>query len=273
MLFVCSLAAALVTATAGPATADTLATAPQPPKTPSGFARCDNPIIPSGELPRAKGETFQYDVELLGLSLGTAHIATWRRGRLQGKLVTEYRAWVEPDPVVSAILKLEARAFAVVPDGDVTTIRSLTRYEFRGSHVEDDQVRTNHGRSLTATLDRNGKKSREVREFPDPVHDFLSGFLFMRQLPEGVSGCTVVYSEQRAYTIWFDYEGRDTLETAKGERSFDRYTVRYVSDKSRTVRTVKLWLTYGQHRIPFRAEAQIAFSPVIRLTGYRRGRR
>lgn len=245
---------------------------PAPPKTPAGFARCDNPIMPAAELPHGLGEKIEYDVEMLGLSLGTASIATWRRGRFDGKPVTEYRAWVQPDPLISAILALEARAYAIVPDGDSTPIRSLTKWKFRGERVEENQIRASRGTALTSTLERNGKAKTASRRFPEPVHDFMSGFLLLRRWPERASGCTVVYGEHRAYTVWLTFDGSESLPTASGPRTFDRYLIRYVSDRSKTIKSVKLWMTPGPDRIPFKAESDSDFSPVIRLKGYRPAR-
>jgi hypothetical protein len=265
--------ATVLTAVSGPeARANALLEKPVPPKTPKGFARCDNPVIPADELPRGLGEQLEYDVELLGLSLGTASIATWRRGRFGGKPVTEYRAWVEPDPLISAILALEARAYAIVQDGETTPIRSMTKWKFRGERVEENQIRAGNGTALTSTLQRNGKAKTASRRFPDPVHDFMSGFLLLRRWPERASGCTIVYGEHRAYTVWLEFGGTETLETPRGPRSFDRYEIRYVSDRSKTVKRVELWMTPGPDRIPFKAEADTDFSPVVRLKGYRPAR-
>ena len=267
MTFGSVLALALVTQT-HTVTANT--SLPQAPKTPKGLARCDNPITPANR-PVRKGEQLEYDVEMLGLPLGKANIVTWRRGEFEGEAVTEYRAWVEPDSLVSALAALEAQAFSIVPDSSHTPVRSLTRYTFRGTEVKETQARSNDGRNLTSTLNRNGKQKTKRRVFPEPAHDYLTSFLLLRRMPANTSGCTVIYGEQRAYTVWISAEGKDRIDTAQGERNLDRYHLRYASDRGKKVREADVWMTAGPDPIPVQARGPGRTAPTVRLSGYRAG--
>lgn len=242
----------------------------QPPKTPTGLARCDNPITPV-DRPARRGEQLQYDVEMLGLPLGKANIVTWQRGNYGGELATEYRAWIEPDSLVSALVALEAQAFAIVPDASYTPTRSLTRYTYRGTRVEETQAWSNGGRKLTSTLDRNGKKKTKRRVFPEPAHDYLTTFLLLRRMPANSSGCAVVYGEQRAYTVWIEARGEERIETVQGERDLHRYHLRYASDRSRKIREADVWMTRGPDPIPIQARGPGRAAPTVRLSGYRPG--
>ncbi len=244
----------------------------QPPKTPPGMARCDNPIIPSATIQHHRGELFEYDLELVGFSLGKATITAWQQGSFQGQSVTEYRAWIEPDSLISAVSAIEAQAFAIFPESSFTPVQSLTRYKYRGTSVEESQQRSEGGKKLQTTVSRNGKQSRRNKEYSIPVHDYLSGFLLLRGLPAQSAGCTVIYGEGRAYTVWITPKGKDRLDTSSGKSNFDRYELRYGSDGSRTIRTVEIWMTPGPEPIPFQAKGESRASPVVKLTGYKKGR-
>jgi hypothetical protein len=214
----------------------------------------------------------EYEVKLLGLPLGTAHIATWGRGTYRGQAVTEYRAWIEPAVLVSALVSLEASAYALVPDRETSPLRSLVRYTFRGDRFEEQQLRSDNGLRLTATHAKNGKRKTIERSFSDPTLDYLTGFLLLRRLPEKSSGCTIVYADRRAYTVWIVFDGQETLSTNKGEHSFDRYQLKYGSDRAKEVHYASMWMTRGPDRIPFQARGASVTSPFVRLSGYRRGR-
>jgi hypothetical protein len=227
------------------------------------------PLAPSADVPRVRGEELTYEVEMLGLSLGQANITTWSNGSRDGQPVTEYRAWITPDPLVSAILPLNAQAFALVPQSSTTPVRSLTRWSFRSDRVEEDQVRDASGLALTSTREKNGKKRTQNRAYSVPTLDYLSAFLLLRRLPESSSGCTVVYGDQQAYTVWFEPEGMEWLETGSGKERFERYRVRYGTGKSKEVETARIWLSTGSTRIPFRAEGSGPASPRVQLKSFR----
>lgn len=255
--------------TLGPIPASSLLEAPSTPKT---LERCVNPLAPAPS-PGHVGEHLTYTLKLLGLPLGTVTIATWRQGRYQGEPVTEYRAWIEPEPLVTTFVDLEAQAFALVPLRASTSVRSLTRYRFQNDRVEESQARRHGGRSLTAERTKNGRTETTRREFAQPIHDYLTAFMMLRELPPNRSGCTVVFADKRAYTVWIEAQGTTSLNIKGKAQRFARYTLRYGSDRSNTVRQATVWMTLGKHPVPYRAESTAAFSPVVRLTRHIGGRR
>jgi hypothetical protein len=247
----------------------TVAAAPKAPKPPPGLLRCETPLAPSADLPRTRGEQLTYDLELLGLSLGQASVTTWDNGLAEGQAVTEYRAWITPDPLVSALLPLSAQAFALVPQTSTTPVRSRTRYSFRADRVAEDQVRDVSGRALTSTREKNGRSKTQTRAYAVPTLDYLSAFLLLRRLPPNAAGCTVIYGEQQAYTVWLNSEGVEWLDTADGKKPFERYLLRYGSAKSKKVETARVWMTTGSDRVPYRAEGRGAASPRLQLSSHR----
>jgi hypothetical protein len=262
---------AFALAAAHPASALEVSTqGPAPPKTPKGMAQCEEPIVPLS-LPSRRGEQLAYDVELLGLSVGKAYFTTWERGLLDGEQVTEYRAWFEPDTLVSALADLHVRAYAVVADASQTPVKSLTRYAYRGTRVKESQSRSRDGRELTSTLERNGKVKTRSRQFPNPAYDYLTTFLLLRRLPALTSGCAVVYGEQITYTVWVEARGRERIDTAVGERDLERYQLRYASDSSPRIHEADVWVTPGANPVPIRARGPGRTAPTLRLTGYRPG--
>jgi hypothetical protein len=262
---------ALALAAAHPASAlEVDARRPAPPKTPKGMARCEEPIVPVSR-PSRRGEELAYNVEFLGLSVGKAYFTTWERGVLDGEKVTEYRAWFEPDTLVSALADLNVRAYAVVADASQTPVKSLTRYAYRGTQVKESQSRSSGGRKLTSTLERNGKVKTRSRQFPDPAYDYLTTFLLLRRLPAQTSGCAVVYGEQITYTVWIEARGRERIDTVVGERDLERYHLRYASDSSPRIREAIVWVTPGANPVPIRARGPGRTAPTLRLTGYRPG--
>ncbi len=242
---------------------------PAVPKPPKGLPRCEAPLLPAADLARPRGEQLEYEVELLGLSVGKANIVTWGRGQYGGQPVTEYRAWITPDPLVAVVLPVEGQVLALVPDSAATPIRSLTRYAFRGERVEESVDRAAEGRQVTSRRDKNGKAKTVTRSYAVPTLDYLSAFMLLRALPRGASGCTVIYGEQRAYTVWIDQEGTEVLPTSAGPKTFDRVRLRYGWAKSAEVETLRVWLTPGPERLPFVARGASKASPKVRLSGYR----
>lgn len=242
-----------------------------PPATPEGLPACSAPLLPDAGGVRWSAERFEYAVKVIGVPLGAVHIETTRRGRYEGQAVTEFRGWIDPDPAVSAMTTLEGKALALVPDQGFTPLKSMLRYRFRGDVVREEQTHANAGHDVVLEKDRNGERTRAHRQFPSPVHDFLSGFMLLRRLPKDAQGCAVLLGNDKAYTIWVEPQGAEVLDTAKGRMSFDRYLMKYGSDKTATVRDVVVWISSGPERVPYQAKGLTKYSPVIVLTGYHRG--
>ena len=243
-----------------------------PPPTPEGLPVCETPLLPAAGTPRALGERFEYSVEVIGVSLGLVHIETTRKGVFEGQSVTEFRGWIDPDPAVSALVSLDGRAFALVPDAGFTPLRATVRYHFRGDSVAEDQMHSTDGQKVRSSFEKNGEKTTADRDFPSPVHDFLSGFLMLRRLPRDARGCAVILGNDKAYTVWIEPQGIEALDTGHGMASFDRYLLKYGSDKTHAVRDIMVWISTGSERIPYQAKGLTSYSPVVKLAGYRKGR-
>lgn len=241
------------------------------PKTPHGLPRCEKPLTPVDDLPRLTGERLRYHVEVIGLPLGTVDFEVARRGRFRGQPVTEYRGRVDPDPLVEAMVTIEGSAAALVPESSFSPVQSLTRYRLRKDQVSELQTYDAAGRTVVSKRSRNGSEKLEQRQFHAPVQDLVTGFYLLRRLPRDTAGCTVVYANHKAYTIWVTPEGRERVDTPKGERVADRYRVRYGSDRTKMIREARVWISTGPERIPYLGEALNPFHPVLRLQGYRRG--
>jgi hypothetical protein len=244
----------------------------QPPETPAGLPVCEQPFVLDAPSPYRLGERFEYSVEVVGLSLGLVHIETARQGMFEGQKVTEVRGWIDPDPAVSALVTLEGRASALLPETGSTPVKSMVRYRFHGDVVAESQIHRAGGLDVRTDFEKNGERVTAERQFPSPVHDFLSSFLMLRGLPKDARGCAVIVANDKAYTVWLEPQGSEALETGRGTASFDRYLLRYGSDRTHTVRDVLLWISSGPERIPYQAKGLNSYSPTVRLAGYRPGR-
>ena len=175
--------------------------------------------------------------------------------------------------MVSALVRVDARISNVVPQAGCTPSASLLRYTFRGDHFSENQSRSPSGMQLVSKHDKNGKLSTDQREFPMPVHDYLSAFFLLRRLPPQARGCTVIYGQRRAYTVWIEPKGSQRLTTPEGRRTFERYELRYTSEKSKEIRSAELLITAGADRIPYQFKSDERLAPVVRLKEHQRGRR
>lgn len=243
-----------------------------PPQTPAGLAVCASPIVLAAPAPRAIGERLEYSVEVVGLSLGLLHIETTRQGSYAGQKVTELRGWIDPDPTVTALVTIEGRASALVPDSGSTPVKSMVRYRFRGDVVAEDQTHRSGGLDVQTAYVKNGERVTAERQYPSPVYDFLSGFLMLRGLPRDARGCAVLVANDKAYTVWVEPQGTESLDTGHGAASFDKVLLRYGSDKAHTIREVLVWISTGPERIPYQAKGLNSYSPKVRLAGYKKGR-
>jgi hypothetical protein len=225
-----------------------------PPKTPPGLPACTKPLTPASDLPRASGETIRYHVDVDGLSIGIIDFKIERKGLYEGRAVTEYRSLFKLDGLVSTFLPVEGQAAALVPEATFAPARAMNRYKLSETQFEENQTFSTDGRKVESKRTRDGKLSDERREFPSPATDFVSGFYLLRRLPAGAEGCTIIYGNQRAYTIWIKPDGTEKVKTPVGLREADRYAITYASDKSKKILTARLWLGDAPERLPYRAE-------------------
>jgi len=240
-------------------------------KTPDGLEACTQPIPIAGSLSQSLGETIRYIVDVDGLSVGTVDFKAVQRGSFNDALVTEYRSHFKIDSLVSAIVSVEGRAASLVPlDGQIP-VRAMNRYRIRKNQYEEEVVYDASRNELVSNRSRNGKRKRDVRHFVVPARDFIAGFYFFRTLPRDVNGCTVIYGNQRAYTIWISPDGQEKVKTPVGLRLADRYTIRYASERFKKPRTGRVWVSVGPDRLPYRAELDGKHSLLARIHLYEPG--
>jgi hypothetical protein len=235
------------------------------------MAPCTTVLKPSAALPRATGETLRYLVDVDGVSMGTIDFKIEQRGTLDGKPVTEYRSLFTLDALVAAFVPVSGRAAAVVPDQGFWPIKAMNHYDLRNDVFDEEVTADAEGKSLTSKRSKNGQLKEASRRFNEPVVDFVTGFYLARSLPHPLSGCTVIYGNQRAYTIWLEPDGQESVQTPVGLRPADRYEVRYASERSQQVVEGRVWLAVDGARVPYRAEV---FGPnhlVARIHMYETG--
>jgi len=252
-------------------TAQALETHPEIPKTPSGLLQCIHPLTPHKAFPRAPGEKLQYDLELFGINLGTASFEIKRRGTFRGVPVTEYRTSVDTASMVDLLTTVEGNAAAIVPDGHFAPVQAASSYVFRNHKEQEFQTYKLHGKKVVSKRNRNGKTSTQQKHFQTPVMDFLTGFYLLRGLSQNTSGCTIVYSGHKAFTLWIQPQRTETISTLFGKQSAHRYRIRYGSNRSKKIKEVLLWLSTDEKRLPLRIEGLTKFHPIAELTSYRNG--
>ena len=149
---------------------------------------------------------------------------------------------------------MEGRAAALVPEGGAWPRMAMNRYHLDEHEFEEDVSYAMAGNQVSARRSRNGKASTVERTFADPVPDFVSGFYLLRSLPADMDGCTLLFGNQRAYTIWVTPDGQEQVKTPVGLRLADRYRLRYGSERSREPLEARVWIGADAARLPYRAE-------------------
>ncbi len=222
------------------------------PKVPKGFPACEDPLEISGDLPRTLGETIRYVVEVDGVSIGQIDFRVEREGVVEGQPVTEYRSLFELDALVASVIPVKGQAAALVPNRRVAPIRAMNRYTLRKDRFEESLSFSAGAASVQSKRLKNGKEKQVERSFSEPVRDFISGFYMMRSLPREVKGCTIIYANQRAYTIWLEHQGEDSVQTPVGVKRADKYSVRYANERSKKALSGTIWMSQDRARLPYR---------------------
>lgn len=246
---------------------------PSPPLTPKGLPACAEPLA-AAPAPRAgrQGEHIEYDLEIMGIEVGTFEVGTARQGSFHGEPVTEYRGELRVDRLLAALVPLEGTAAALVSEAELTPVQAQHRYRWATLSASEFQTFAEGAREVeTKRKDKDGHTEKR-RRFHAPVQDMLSGFYFLRRVPDGLSGCSIISANGKAYTVWLAPEGRETLSTTMGKREAMRYHVRYASDDAKVVKHARIWVGTDGRRIPYKAEALNRYHPMIALKSYRPGK-
>ncbi|MBN1959734.1 MAG: DUF3108 domain-containing protein [Deltaproteobacteria bacterium] len=227
---------------------------PSAPRTPKDLPPCRKPIVITRTLPKNVGETIRYTLNVNGLSVGTIDFRIEKRGAANGRIITEYRSLFKITEVVASLLPVEGRAAALVADETYWPIQAMNNYKISRNEFSEKQQFSADGHSARSHRIRNGKASDEQQSFPGAVQDFVSGFYFMRSLPQEADGCAILYGNQRAYTAWVKYIATEQIKTPVGIRPSYRYDVKFASNKAQRAAMGRLWLSTGEERLPYKAE-------------------
>ena len=225
------------------------------PKTPAGLAPCAAPLSVPGGLPRKVGETIRYVVDVDGLSVGTVDFKVERRGQFAGVPVTEYRSLFKLDGLVSAFLPVEGRAATLVPEPGHAPKVSMSHYRLDTKDIEEKLAYAPDAHSVAISRTKDGEHKNESRSFPVAMQDFISAFYLMRRLPLQHDGCAIIFSNQRAYTVWLKPDGEEEIKTPVGLRMTHRYTLLYASDRSTKAVSGHVWMGQDADKLPFKADA------------------
>jgi len=227
----------------------------KPPVKPRlGIEPCENPLPDVERLPISIGETVRYVVDVDGLSVGVVDFRTIQRGQYEGQSVTEYRSQFKLDSLMGSLLPVDGRAASLVRDERGQPARAMNQYSVGERSYEETVVWNTTSGSLTSERRRGDKSKTVTRSFDSTARDFVSGFYTLRALPRESTGCTIIYGNQRAYTVHIRYAGEDKVMTPVGSKPADRYELRYAHERSKRVADATIWLSMGPDRLPYRAE-------------------
>lgn len=224
------------------------------PKTPDGLAACTDALVFQGDLPRYLGETIRYTVEVDGLSVGRIDFKTERDGSFQGQAVTEYRSHFQIDSLVATMVPVEGRAAAIVPLGESTAQHAMNRYSLKDKQYEEELSWESEPATVVSNRSRNGKARRVKRLFTSETRDFITAFYLLRAMPAKFSGCTLLFANQRAYTVQLNYAGDERVKTPVGLRDAERYNVRYAHERAKKTISATIWVSKEGDRLPYQAE-------------------
>jgi hypothetical protein len=228
-------------------------------------------LQPARDLPRHTGETLRYLVDVDGLSVGTIDFKIEKQGTYEGRSVTEYRCLFELDALLSSFVPVRGQAASLVPSDSTWPLKVMNRYQRRADHYEEDAIYSPDGWSLNSKRSKNGLTKTRARRFASPAIDFVTGFYALRSMPRDMQGCTVLFANQKAYTVWIEPSGKEKIKTPVGLRPADKYHVQLASELGKKPLEAWLWLSRELERLPYRAEIHGKHRLDIRIHWYERG--
>ena len=224
------------------------------PKTPTGLEGCKEGILLDQELLAKVGETIRYTVDVDGLSVGLVDFKTEREGSFDGRAVTEYRSHFQIDSLVATLMPVEGRAAAIVPKGTSRSIHAMNRYRLKDKNYEEELSWDLGRESLLSKRSINGKSRHVKRLFTAESRDFITAFYMLRALEPKFSGCTLLFGNQRAYTVALEYAGEDKVKTPVGLKDAYKYEVVYAHERSKKPISATIWMSQSEDRLPYQAE-------------------
>lgn len=242
------------------------------PSTPRGLPTCQRAMVAPKDLPRADGETVRYVIDVDGLSVGTIDFQVTRQGAYQGQPVTEYRSLFKLDALVATLIPVNGRAASLVPTAASTPLVAMNRYSSGKAEYQEDVNYTEGGAALSSVRRQGTKSKRESRRFLATAYDFVSAFYMLRALPPDFAGCTLIYGNQRAYTVWLAPDGAEEIRTPVGLQPTSRYQVRFASERAKQPTEARLWLAQSVDRLPYRVQIDGPHPLEARIHLYEKGR-
>ena len=216
------------------------------------IAPCHHPLVPTETLPRHAGESVRYRLAIDGISVGTVDFKIERNGTHHGIPVTEYRSLFRLDALLSAFLPIDGRAAVLIPQSSPVPTMAMNTYRLARTYFTERTTFAHDGTQVQSVRSKNGQTKRSQRSFGAPVTDFLAGYYWLRTATPRARACTIVYANQRAYTIWLAPEGTESIATPVGRRSAHRYAVTYASEKGQHAINGTLWLATDASHLPYR---------------------
>ncbi len=240
-----------------------------PPHTPRGLSACAQPLTANGGYAPKASEVIDYDVEVMGMDIGTLELSVARQGTYKGEPVTEYQSIMKVNGSLAALMPLEGSAAALVSDDRNLPVQAMSRYRWTMMKSQEMQTYSTSGLEVRSRRIAGDERDEEKRTFHAPVFDMVSGFYFLRRLPRGSTGCAMIYNSQKAYTVWLEPKGEELVATPYGRRMADKILVRYASDEAKTVRRALIWVSQDERRVPYKAEVLNRYHPRVNLKSYR----
>ena len=224
------------------------------PHTPADLPTCHHVFVPQGSLPRQVGEALRYQVSVADVVVGTIDFQIFGRSRHGTAHLTEYRSLFTLDALAAALLPVQGRAAARVSDSAYWPQQMMSRYSVNGVELDETVTLDGTGRVLHIKRQKGGAAQAQVRHNPTAVLDFISAFYALRRLPQKTASCTIIFGNERMYTVWLQPQGLEEVKTPIGMRPALRVEVRFASERAKKTMHGRLWLGTQDDLLPLRAE-------------------
>jgi hypothetical protein len=200
------------------------------------------------------GEALRYQLSVANVVVGTIDFQISGRSRRGEAQITEYRSLFTLDALAAALLPVQGRAAARVPDTALWPQQMMNRYKISGVELDETVTLDATGHILNIKRKKAGVAQAQVRQLPTAVLDFVTGFYALRRLPQKTSSCALIYGNERLYTVWLQPHGIEEVKTPIGLRPALRLDVRFASERAKKTLHGRLWLGTQDDLLPLRAE-------------------
>jgi hypothetical protein len=266
-------ALALLLAVSAPARAS----APRPAPTPHPArapAACGLPPRAAGTLPYRTGESFTFDLDLLGLvKAGTLQIGVERP--MSGGAIVPLRARAKSDASVGNVKKLAAVGLSWIEASSLLPERYREESEENGVRRMSDAKLLPAKPELVVEQKLRNREARLVVRPEGAVLDPLSALFLLRsaRLSPGDRFCFDLVGNGRFWRVEATVAPeRDRVDTGAG--AFDTIRIDAVAkrkDRRGASRPLHVWLSADARRIPVAAVTEVELGPVRATLASMRG--